>query len=665
MKTKFGRYLVLAVFALLLFALLAVSAGAATNVVPKPKNNAEKKLLTAEDFAHDCSEVPFGISAFYTVNKDALATLEEEYYVSFGVLVARCENGYTKNNLDMVKEGGRFVALDFAKMITVYSTEGHQPVNGRFDDEARETFTVTVDLEEKTVERCESQIVFRAFIILEDKAEEEEPRILYVTYAGSDYGNHPSYESFFRTPYTNDTGDSDKMNAYIAFLQDEMKHTVASLQNAPVFICGEDSAASLAEGEKAIWVEYLPEYAPYTAGDADKKAVRAAYLYYRLDFDPSQLSESMLAEKGVVRTFVYIGMPQGKASLPGMVCVHGGGGHAYAEYALEAVRNGFASIAIDTEGYYNFSQSGSYSAADNRYQKDALGHIGKDSFANAEGKLSEQWLYYAVCDTVIANTVLRSFGTVDEDSVGVTGISWGGLITSTTICYDMRFAFCAPVYISFHLTDSVGLSLADLPNMPFAAGLWQDASLLAASTVPTMIIAGETDSFASVNTLSASASDLPKGFLTVKPGLSHGQQQGASLPEVYYFAYSVLGQNGGFIKAKEQPTAAWGKSFTLSLSIPENFENVTATLYYRTSPLPTYDSVEANKPKFTAEALTVNPDGTVAVTLPADTSLYFISFCGYDEGVAAKKNKGNMPYQYGDTFPKGNIYSSTDAVFFD
>ena len=55
-------------------------------------------------------------------------------------------------------------------------------------------------------------------------------------------------------------------------------------------------------------------------------------------------------------------------------------------------------------------------------------------------------MYHAVADTVLANSLLRSLPGVDADKVGIMGISWGGVITSTVIGIDDRFAFAIPTY---------------------------------------------------------------------------------------------------------------------------------------------------------------------------------------------------------------------------
>lgn len=655
---KFGSVLLLIV---LCFSLCtnALAAGF-TSLTPSTQKKEEKNLLTTAEFVAVEEDGVVGVRARFDVDLDSLNTLEASYLVTFGALVARAENGFTKNNLKLTRtSAGSYSAPERAAMTTVYSTEGTHRVDGSFLTDTLDSFTLTVDLGAKTVERTESKLLILGFIILEDPEGEADARILYVSRGGSPYGTTPSYAGMLKTIYEEDGMETEE---YISFVQSQVKSDVVAVSDMRVFICGEDSADDLDDGEKVIWVEYVPEYDPYSdvRYDPDKSTIRAAYIYYPLDFDPTELSTSELKEAGVVRVFCYIGAPTNNNSAPGLVCVHGGGGHAYAKYTLEAVRQGYAAIAIDTEGYMNVKGGSNYSEADASYAKDTLGHVGKDSFNNVEGSLTEQWLYYAVMDTALANSVLRSMSNVDESKVGITGISWGGLITSTAICYDYRYAFAAPVYISFHVSESWSASLAGLPDKPYADALWQDADLLAQSPVPTLIITSEFDHWASVDTAMASANDLLHGDLLIKPGLEHGQQQGASISEIYHFGYSIINEEDGFIAVVNEPTAASGRSYTLTLDIPEDITDVSATLYYRTEPF--YKFVQSNRPTFESIELTVSADGTVAVEVPANACMYYISFHGMNEEAARRKR--DTPYKYADKYEIGSIYSSTDLVMF-
>lgn len=649
---------------------LTAQAKGYTNLYPASDNASLKKLITAEPLAMRDDEDAVGITALYLVDKDALKKLEESYYVTFGALVARESDGYDLSSLKLTydKKQGNLQVPEHAVMLTVYSTDGKQPLDGKFLTEERDAFSVTLDIEMKTVERAGDGAVHLAFILLEEKNDSAAtPELFYVGRKGTSYGAVPSFEGMVQAEYNQNKGDAAAMDGYIDFLQTQIKTDVSVLQNTPVIISKDgEMASTLEKGERAIWVEYVPEKDPYAdSRDPMKRCVRAAYIYYPVDFDPALEAPSDLSDLGVRRVFAYIAVPHANGA-PGLVCVHGGGGHAYAEYALEAAMHGYAAIAIDTEGYHN-TTGGSTPYNASAHAPDSLGHCEKDNFANAEKSLSEQWLYYAVMDTVIANTVLRSMSEVDENAVGITGISWGGLITSTALCYDHRYAFAAPIYISFHMAESYGISVGGLPSKPFAAALWQDEALFKQCPVPTLIISCENDLFASVDTVSKSANDLPNGTLLIKPGLLHGQQFGASLPEIYHFGDTVLGKADGFITPKAEPSATTGKHYTLALDIPEGAENVTARLYYRSAPLRSY--TDRKQIVFDEIELAVNDDGTVNVDLPEDTKLYYISFSYYDKAVDEKQT--GTPYlgSYlngceieGRSYERGYIYSSTDLI---
>ncbi|MGE4490560.1 MAG: alpha/beta hydrolase family protein, partial [Kiritimatiellales bacterium] len=55
-------------------------------------------------------------------------------------------------------------------------------------------------------------------------------------------------------------------------------------------------------------------------------------------------------------------------------------------------------------------------------------------------------MYHAVAAVVRGHSLLRSYAQVDTNRIGITGISWGGILTCNTAGLDSRFAFAAPVY---------------------------------------------------------------------------------------------------------------------------------------------------------------------------------------------------------------------------
>lgn len=601
-----------------------------------------------------------GVRHLFRLEAQTLAILSQDYQVTVGALLSLSSSGLTPESLTLTYKDGAWQAPQGAAMITVYSQNGTHPVNGHFLPEDPERFAVTLSLgEELTREKTQNGVLALGFLILEKEGE----RLVY--YKGgisSLYGPVPSYETIAKMDYMKDKTNEVAMENYTDCLQGTLKEYYKELGEYPVLISGKD--APLPGGEKAVWVQYLPEKDPWVGhSDPDRAGVKAVYVYYPMAKDPATLTDAALEEMGALRFFGYIGLPSARSkNLPGMVCTHGGAGHAYATYVLEAIKHGFAAIAMDTEGYYNTTGgTTTYSEAGAAYVQDPLGHKGKDNFSSVEGPFEDQWLYYAVGDAILSNSVLRSAEGVVPEEVGITGISWGGLIVSTTICFDQRLAFCVPVYISFHMAESLGTSVGSLPNRPFAAALWQDPDLIAASQVPTMILASDRDKFASVNTSSATYHDLADGYLTIKPNFGHSQQAGASPAEIYYFALSILGRNGGLAEAEEQPTVEDGRNYILPVYIPSNYEGFSATLYYRTTPIPSYDS-DATRPQWESKRLSVDREaGEVTVEVPKDACIYYISFCGTDPDI--ERIKQTTPNA--DAFAKGTLYSSTDIVVFD
>ena len=155
------------------------------------------------------------------------------------------------------------------------------------------------------------------------------------------------------------------------------------------------------------------------------------------------------------RVFAWIGLPaKREGKVPGMVLVHGGGGTAYKEWVQKWNAQGFAAISIAVEGQTDVDEK---KEAKGRpiWARHAFSGPARDgTFADTKLPLKEQWMYHALADTMLANSLLRSLPEVDASKIGVMGISWGGVITSTVIGLDERFAFGIPTYGCGHLFDA-------------------------------------------------------------------------------------------------------------------------------------------------------------------------------------------------------------------
>ena len=140
------------------------------------------------------------------------------------------------------------------------------------------------------------------------------------------------------------------------------------------------------------------------------------------------------------KIFAWVGVPKvaKNAKVPGMVLVHGGGGTAFADWVAMWNSLGYAAIAIDTSGHTPTD------AGFSGHEFAGPGNCG--NFAGADEPAKDQWTYHAVSAVIIAHSYLRSLEGVDSNRTGLTGISWGGYLTSIAASVDSRFKFAIPVY---------------------------------------------------------------------------------------------------------------------------------------------------------------------------------------------------------------------------
>ena len=133
---------------------------------------------------------------------------------------------------------------------------------------------------------------------------------------------------------------------------------------------------------------------------------------------------------------------------------------------------------------------------------------------------------------------------MDPSKVGITGISWGGVIASVATGYDDRFAFSVPVYGCLNLVGSHGI-FGDLYEKQEKARIWDDSTPYAERLTPTLWINGTQDQH-----FSADATNL--SYLPPLTALPHLHQ--FDIEEVYRFADSVVRQGTKLIKITKHPT---------------------------------------------------------------------------------------------------------------
>jgi dienelactone hydrolase len=248
------------------------------------------------------------------------------------------------------------------------------------------------------------------------------------------------------------------------------------------------------------------------------------------------------------KTFAYLGLPANRAPgqrVPAMVLIHGGGGTAFDRWVKVWTARGYAAIAMDLCGALPVRVE-----EKKEWKRNPVGGPpGWDaSFTQLDAPIADQWQYHALCDILLAHSLIRSLPEVDADRVGVTGISWGGYLTCLTVGVDPRFKFAVPVYGCGFIDECVWQpTLAKMP--PEKAKLWLDLwdprRYLKDVATPMLWVTGTNDFAYPLPALQKSYR-LPKGprTLCVTLKMPHGHGPAGENPEVIR-AYADIFFNGG------------------------------------------------------------------------------------------------------------------------
>jgi dienelactone hydrolase len=244
------------------------------------------------------------------------------------------------------------------------------------------------------------------------------------------------------------------------------------------------------------------------------------------------------------RVFAYLGLPKDpKGRVPGIVLVHGGGGTAFKEWVSRWNDQEFAAISIAVEGQTDVKDKGAKSGIipTGWKQHEHPGPWRKGIYNDSDQPLAEQWMYHAVADTILANSLLRALPEVDADKVGLMGISWGGVITSTVVGIDSRFAFAIPTYGCGHLADAGNQYGRNLGKNALYRQVWDPMQRLARAEMPIMWFSWPQDKHFPLDCQAASYRAAPgPRMVTLVPGMGHGHGPPWNRPESYAFAKSIV-----------------------------------------------------------------------------------------------------------------------------
>lgn len=375
-------------------------------------------------------------------------------------------------------------------------------------------------------------------------------------------------------------------------------------------------------------------------------------------YDPIGLNDNRIkaicfenVNKGNRKTsvFAYFGIPETASSenkVPAVVLVHGGGGTAFPEWVQLWVNAGYAAIAIDTEGRVNVNGDSAWDPKSSTVAE-VYGGPSNDSLAYSSNNIKDQWIYFAVSAAMNANSFLRRDNRIDENKIGITGISWGGVITSLTMCADDRFAFAVPVYCNGNFTEG---NMQTLMYESFinakTAELWEPANYFDLVKAKVMFLNADHDfSHAMVGT-NASHTQMKGSYQVIIPDLLHGHIQGWEVKETIAFANSVVGLGGKKLVRVTNQNVENGQ-LKLNYAVEEGVNIVKAEMYaiegaYEMDTTTTTGYICGLKEDFKKVAeKEVTNTGEIIISIPENTSCFYLNLIS-DESFVSSANMIKM-----------------------
>ena len=316
--------------------------------------------------------------------------------------------------------------------------------------------------------------------------------------------------------------------------------------------------------------------------------------------------------------FAYIGLPEGASAanpVPAVVVVHGGGGTAYPQFVAEWNRRGYAAIAMDLNGCVP-----DVNAPDAR-RKHAWAGPWQDNYTDLYSQESV-WMYHAVTAVVKANSILRSMPEIDSSKIGVTGVSWGSVVTCTTLGVDDRFAFAIPVYGCGFLYESKTY-MSDLMTHEKLA--WDASNFVKKSNLPVLWITGDRDPAFDINVYNKTASLVgDRGTMCIIPNFRHDHPDAWAREEVYAFADSIV--KGGKKLVRPGEVSVSGNEATVTIDIPSGRSINNIKLYYTTSDI-TYHEDGSTALYTYSESTSYTVSGsTYTFDIPEGTKHFYVDF---------------------------------------
>ncbi|MDO6738213.1 S9 family peptidase [Wenyingzhuangia sp. 2_MG-2023] len=338
------------------------------------------------------------------------------------------------------------------------------------------------------------------------------------------------------------------------------------------------------------------------------------------------------------KVFCWYGVPktlkQGEKA-PAVVLVHGGGGTAFHQWVQKWNNRGYIAISIALEGQVPgdmiLDKNGQ-----NKHPSFEFSGPSRIGFFNDvnDHNLQDQWFYHAVADIMKATSLLTSFPEVDAEKIGITGISWGGILTNVVTGIDNRYAFAIPVYGCGYLHETpLYKKIIDhlKPSQQiFYMENWEPSLYVPLHKQPTLFVNGTNDMHFTMNSFTKTfAASTNEKYLRIELEMKHGHSQGWDPKEIYNFADYVL-KDG--LKPVEISYVSISKKKSVLYRYTGEVKEVY--LYYTTD---VADWGDTNY-KWTEIPVSFNAtENTIKATLPNNTKVYFVNTISTEGLISSSK----------------------------
>ena len=264
--------------------------------------------------------------------------------------------------------------------------------------------------------------------------------------------------------------------------------------------------------------------------------------------------DSIDLEGKKTKFFAYMGFPpDADESTPGIVLVHGGGGHAFLPWVKMWVDRGYSVIAPDTVGHMPKEQNAGSKEGCTAWIHRLEGAFEEDGYVcppDNDGVISskrkhvkDRWITHSVAQCMLSFSALIKSKRACREKTGITGISWGGVAVSLAIGFDDRFAFAIPVYGSGYL-DEAHAWIKEKFTDPQTRRYFLAQSRFDKVKMPVLWLCWNTDTCFSVNSNSKSYLDTVKNngrtVLSTVDGMYHSHMFAWNRPESMAYADSIV-----------------------------------------------------------------------------------------------------------------------------